>query len=204
MNWPFADLTPMKYGAILVDPPWSYAMRSDKGLAKSPEAHYDTMPLDEIKALPVGHLAGPNCYLFMWSTWPHLPQAMEVMAAWGFRYVTGGSWTKRTVNWKTAFGTGYVLRSATEPYLVGCIGHPKPATRSERNIIAAPESVLAYEDIPDSIEAIRREHSRKPVQMRAMIERLLPGEYACELFAREAWQGYDVWGNQADKFGGGP
>jgi N6-adenosine-specific RNA methylase IME4 len=53
MTWPFDTLTPMKYGAILADPPWAYEMRSDKGHAKSPEAHYGTMSLKQIKALPI-------------------------------------------------------------------------------------------------------------------------------------------------------
>lgn len=196
--WPFAGLTPLKYGAILADPPWAYAMRSEAGHAKSPEAHYQTMTLDAIKDLPVGQLAGPGCYLFLWSTWPHLPQALDVMAAWGFVYVTGGSWTKRTPSGKVAFGTGYVLRSSTEPFLVGKIGQPQVASRSERNLI------LAAEDIPDGIEALRREHSRKPAEMRALIGRLLPRAYCAELFGREPWAGNDVWGNQVTLFGAAP
>ncbi len=80
-NWPFDHLTPMKYGAILADPPWSYVMRSDNGHAKSPEAHYHTMSESAIAALPVSHLAGPDCLLFLWSTWPHLPQALRIMQA---------------------------------------------------------------------------------------------------------------------------
>jgi len=192
--WPFDPLTPMKYGAILADPPWAYVMRSDAGHAKSPEAHYATMDIDAIKALPVASLAGPDCYLFLWSTWPHLPVALEVMTAWGFRYVTGGNWTKRTVNWKLAMGTGYVLRSASEPYLVGKLGRPSITSRSERGVILAPE------EFPDMIDSLRREHSRKPIQMREMIERLLPRAFCCEMFAREAWAGHDVWGNQTDLF----
>ncbi|RJE87393.1 S-adenosylmethionine-binding protein [Paracoccus onubensis] len=184
----------MKYGTILADPPWSYAMWSDKGHEKSPEAHYGTMPIEEIAALPVGHLAGPDCLLFMWSTWPHLTDALYVMDMWGFAYVTGGSWTKRTKNWAVNMGTGYVLRSASEPFLVGKIGHPKVRSRSERNVIVSPE------EIPDQIEGIRREHSRKPPEMRQMIDRLLPDVWGCELFAREAWDGREVWGNEAGKF----
>lgn len=191
--WPFDSLVPMRYGAILADPPWAYAMRSAKGYAKSPEAHYQTMPLAAIKALPVNQLAGPDCYLFLWSTWPHLDQAMEVLRAWGFQYVTGGSWTKRTASGALCFGTGYVMRSASEPFLVGKIGRPEPASRRERNVIRA-------EEVPDTIEALRREHSRKPVEMRAMIERLLPRQTCCELFAREPWAGHHVWGNQTDTF----
>ncbi|TDE40946.1 MT-A70 family methyltransferase [Antarcticimicrobium sediminis] len=192
--WPFGSLTPMKYGRIIADPAWAYAMRSDNGLAKSPEAHYQTMDLDDIKALPVSQLAGPDCYLFLWSTWPHLRQALEVMQAWGFSYVTGGSWHKVTKTGKSAFGTGYVLRSSTEPYLVGKIGAPQIASRSVRNVILSPE------EIPDGIESIRREHSRKPPEMRQVTEQLLPRAHACELFAREAWEGHDVWGNESEKF----
>jgi len=193
--WPFEGLTPLRYGAILMDPPWAYAMRSDKGHAKSPEAHYSTMSAEAIRALPVSQLAGPDCYLFLWSTWPHLPLALNMLEDWGFTYVTGGSWLKRTQHWNVAFGTGYVLRSASEPFLVGRIGRPEIASRSERGVILAPE------DVPDSIEAIRREHSRKPVQMREMIERLFPRQFCCELFAREAWPGNEVWGNETGRFG---
>ena len=175
-------------------------MRSAAGYAKSPEAHYSTMSLENIAALPVRDLAGPDCYLFMWSTWPHLSLALDVMSAWGFTYITGGSWTKRTASGAVNMGTGYVLRSATEPFLVGKIGRPKVASRSVRNVIIAPD------DIPDGIEAVRREHSRKPIQMREMVEALVPNAPRCELFAREAWPGADTWGNQADRFdaeGGG-
>lgn len=194
MSWPFDTLTPLRYGAILADPPWSYAMRSEKGHAKSPEAQYATMDLEAIKALPVSHLAAGDCMLFLWSTWPHLPQALEVMNAWGFRYVTGGSWTKRTPTGKPAFGTGYVLRSATEPFLVGALGRPATRSKSIRNLIETPEQ------IPDGIDALRREHSRKPPEMRTLVETLLPQVFACELFAREPWPGNHVWGNETARF----
>lgn len=177
-SWPFGPLTPMKYGAIIADPPWAYAMRSENGHKKSPEAHYGTMSLTEIKALPVQLLAAPDCLLVLWSTWPHLPQAMEVLEAWGFRYVTGGAWIKRTKEWKLAFGTGYLQRSACEPYLIGSIARPEISSRSERNVIDAPL-------IEDRIQSLRREHSRKPAEMHQMIDRLLPRAYKAELFARQ-------------------
>lgn len=195
-TWPFGHLTPMKYGAILCDNPWRYEMYSDKGYEKSPEAHYQTMSDAELRELPVSELAGPSCLLFMWSTWPHLQQAVDLMKFWGFEYRTGGAWIKRTPSGKLTFGTGYVQRSACEPYLIGRIGRPETASKSDRNVIAAPEL------IPDMMNAVRREHSRKPPEMRAMIDRLLPRAYKCELFAREAWADNDVWGNQIDKFGG--
>lgn len=203
MDWPFGDLRPLKYGAILADPPWSTAMRSQKGYAKSPERHYDTMSAAAIKALPVSHLAGADCYLFLWAVWPQLPLALEVLNAWGFSYVTGGSWLKRTVNWRVSMGTGYVLRSATEPFLVGKVGAPQIGSRGERNAVLAPQT-LEPDQLPDSIEAVRREHSRKPPEMRALIERLLPNQFCCELFGREPWSGHDVWGNETARFEGVP
>ena len=185
-HWPFGTLRPFKYGAILADPPWAYDMRSDKGYGKSPEAHYRTMSEAEIAALPVAHLAGRDCLLWLWSTWPHLEQALRVMRAWGFAYRTGGSWTKLTRTGKRSFGTGYIFRSSTEPFLVGTIGEPSYRSRSVVNLI----------------ESERREHSRKPPEARAKIVQLLPDQFACELFAREPWAGNDVWGNEAGLFGG--
>ena len=196
MNWPFDTLQPLKYGVILADPPWAYSMRSEKGYEKSPEAHYETMDLDAIKGLPVGDLAAGDCLLFLWSTWPHLLQAADVMRAWGFTYKTGGSWFKKTATGKPAFGTGYIFRSACEPYLVGSIGRPFIRSRSERNAFETDD----LSDIPDRIDAERREHSRKPPEMREIIERLCPHAFGAELFAREPWAGYDTWGNQAELF----
>lgn len=186
MSWPFEGLTPFKYGLILADPPWAYEMRSPKGYAKSPEAHYSTLSIDDITRLPVNHLAAPDCMLMMWSTWPHLTAALHTMKEWGCEYKTGGAWVKRTPSGKAAFGTGYLLRSATEPFLVGTIGAPRISSRSERNLI----------------DATRREHSRKPDDMRRMCERLMPGAWRCELFGRQSRHGWDVWGDEARKFDG--
>lgn len=183
--WPFGDLRPLGYGAILADPPWRYEMRSAKGEAKSPQAHYLTMDDQALLELPVGHLAGPDCILVMWAVWPKLDFAMALMQRWGFTFKTGGAWHKRTRHGKTQFGTGYILRGACEPFIVGTIGSPKAGSKSVRNLIDAPV----------------REHSRKPEDMRQMVEQLTPGQWRCELFAREPWAGNDVWGNEVEKFG---
>lgn len=182
--WPFGDLTPGKYGAILADPPWPTEMRSPRGQARCPERHYATMTEAEIAALPVSQLAGPDCALILWATWHHLPMALRVMAAWGFAFRTGGSWVKTTASGAPAMGLGYILRCSEEPYLVGTIGAPRWRSRSERQTILAP----------------RREHSRKPPEMRAMVRRLLPDVWHAELFGREPWPGADVWGNEPGRF----
>lgn len=183
-TWPFGDLRPLHYGAIYADPAWLFKLRSKKGEAKSPQAHYRCMPLKEIQALPVGHLAAPDCLLVMWATFPMLPQAIETLQLWGFQYKTGGSWAKRSrTGKKWAFGPGYIVRSASEVWLIGTIGSPRIKSKSIRNLLVDPI----------------REHSRKPESGWQMVEKLADGPY-CELFGRGQRPGWDVWGNETEKF----
>ncbi|OYV33696.1 MAG: hypothetical protein B7Z80_23315 [Rhodospirillales bacterium 20-64-7] len=170
---------------IMCDPPWHFVNYSEKGEQKNPTAHYDCMPLDDIQALPVLELADPTgCALVMWATGPMLPQAIDTMTCWGFKFVSAGAWAKQSSTGKKwAFGTGYVYRSAAEFWLLGCVGKPKFRSRSIRNLIVSPV----------------REHSRKPEMMRAMCEKQFDGP-RIELFARESAPGWMSWGNQATKF----
>lgn len=180
----FGDLKPFHYGVILADPPWLFANRSAKGEGKNPNQHYPCMKTEDIAALPVNHLAAADCALFMWGTSPMLPQQLGVLGAWGFTYKACGAWAKQSsTGKKLAFGGGYILRSAAEFYIVATRGAPKRKSRSIRNLILAPV----------------REHSRKPDQMHSDIEALYDGPYV-ELFARAPRPGWDVWGNQTDKF----
>lgn len=198
-SWPFGCLAPGRYRLIMADPPWSFDNYSIKGEAKNPKAHYACMPLPAIQALPVGQLAHRDgCLLWMWATWAMLPQAQDTLRAWGFRHVTGAPWQKKTRHGRDAFGTGYVFRVATEPFLIGAIGSPPygPAVRSERGLM----ETCHIGDEPLSIEAAVREHSRKPDEQYAKARRLIPSGPACELFARQAWPGFEVWGNQTAKF----
>lgn len=180
MHWPFAPLTPLRYGAIIADPPWRFMNFSANGEKKNPVAHYRCTTTSKIAALPVSQLAAPDCALVMWATAPMLDSAFHVMREWGFHFKTAGAWAKQSkTGTKLAFGTGYVLRSAAEFFLVGTIGKPEIRSRSERNLILAPV----------------REHSRKPDAMHEIVERLFAGPY-CELFARRARPGWDVWGDE--------
>ena len=72
-----------KYPIIYADPPWRY---SQKGLQGAAENHYPTMNINELCALPVAELAAPDSALFMWATFPQLPEALRLIEAWGFTY----------------------------------------------------------------------------------------------------------------------
>jgi N6-adenosine-specific RNA methylase IME4 len=204
------SLPDRKYGAILADPPWSFATFSAKGKGRSPdgqsraairenraENHYKTMPLDDIRALQVRALAAKDCVLFLWCVDPMLPQAIQVGEHWGFTYKTiAFVWAKlrrensrrgadQDETWHKLFpmGTGYWTRANPELCLLFTRGQPKRLTANVRKLVVAP----------------RREHSRKPDEVREHVQRLVPGPYL-ELFARTTTPGWDVWGNQTDRF----
>jgi N6-adenosine-specific RNA methylase IME4 len=196
MTWPFDPHPPLSYDVILADPPWHFENYSAKGERKGARRHYATLGFDEIAAMPVSKLGRGDCILFMWCCWPTLPQAVDVLERWGFRYVTGGAWHKRTSTGKSAFGTGYVMRSATEPYLIGTLGNPK-TVRDVRNVIETSDASV--------IDAERREHSRKPEVQYETLERMFPAALRrIELFARNQRPKWDAWGNETKKFGAAP
>ncbi len=184
----FAALRP--YGGatlIMADPPWFFENRSQKGEAKNPNQHYPCMPTPEIAAMPVEALAGDNCVLWLWATNPMLPDALFVLDSWGFKYSTAGTWVKRTKNGKLAFGGGYALRSASEPYLIGIRGHmQKDRARNVRTVI----------------EAQVREHSRKPDEAYHAAREIAPSGPAFDLFSRQTREGWTAWGNETGKFDG--
>lgn len=73
---------------IYVDPPWKFKTWSEKGLNASADNHYATSELAEIMALDIDRNAADDCVLFLWATVPMLPEALEVLGAWGFVYVS--------------------------------------------------------------------------------------------------------------------
>ena len=181
---PFIGLPRRHYGCILADPPWQFTTRSPAGQGKSPSRHYRTMPTAEIMAMPVGELAAPHCALFLWVYGSMLPDAMQVMDAWGFRYVSHGSWAKQSPTGRTwSFSTGYTFRGGSEVYLLGFRGRPKRLAANVRNLVVAPV----------------REHSRKPDELRDNAGRMYGGPHL-ELFAREAMPGWTAWGDQVTRF----
>ena len=183
----FANLPQYHYGLIYADPPWRFDLHSAAGEAKSPQAHYGCEGLEALARMPVARLAAPDCALVMWATAPMLSHATALMEAWGFEYKTAGAWAKQSATGESwAFGTGFILRSAAEFFLIGTRGNPKVQSRSVRNLIVAPV----------------REHSRKPDDGHAICEQLYAGPYL-ELFARQRRQGWDCWGNETTKFGEG-
>jgi len=157
------------FQVIVADPPWRY----DTGSSLP----YPTMPIEEIKALPVRAMADENAILWLWTTNAHLRVAFEVVDTWGFEYRTLLTWVKNQM------GTGEWLRGQTEHCLLAVRGKP----------------VFLHGNHSTVLEAARREHSRKPEEFYAMVEATSPGSRV-ELFAREQRKDWRTFGNQTDRF----
>jgi N6-adenosine-specific RNA methylase IME4 len=168
----------VRYPVILADPPWLFeGYTSVEAYERTPK--YPTMSLVEICALPVRDLACDPAILFLWSTSAHLRLAFDVIEAWGFSYSTSAVWCKSDC----APGLGHFVRQQHETLLIARRGDfptPSPSVR--------PSSV---------IRAPRREHSRKPDEVYAIIEAMYPDLPRLEMFARKARPGWTVWGNEA-------
>jgi N6-adenosine-specific RNA methylase IME4 len=175
-------MTDKKYSIIYADPPWSYRTWSKKGKGRSAENHYPTMKLQDICALPVREIAAENAALFMWATFPNLPEALEVIKAWGFEYKTVAfCWVKRNKKSPGWFvGLGHWTRANAEICLLATRGNPKRVSKGVRQVIDTP------------IE----KHSKKPDEIRDRIVTLMGDLPRIELFAREQHPGWDVFGNE--------
>lgn len=172
----------MKYAILYVDPPWDYAGRDQHNTKegnKSVRHHYNTMTLQQLKQLNIPSITDDNALLFLWSSSPHLPQAIELMEHWGFEYKTiAFVWDKQRVN------VGYYTMSQCEICLVGKKGSiPKP--RGAKNI-------------RQFFSEQRGKHSAKPTEFRQRITQMFPTQAKVELFAREKVDGWDVWGNEVE------
>jgi N6-adenosine-specific RNA methylase IME4 len=171
-----------KYKIIYADPPWSYNDKM-KGHSFSLEHEYETQNTNWIKNLPVQTICENDCVLFMWATSPMLPDALEVLRSWGFKYKTVGFvWSKRTKHGKDVSNLGHWTMGNVEMVLVGSRGKPSRIRK----------------DIKQLVIAERTTHSKKPDEVRKRIVDLFGDISRIELFAREKVEGWDSWGNEIE------
>lgn len=171
-----------KYQIIYADPPWSYSDRNCNGACA---AHYNVMTVKDICNLRVPEVTDKNAILFLWTTYPMLREAMEVIEAWGFKYKSiGFQWIKLNTKTPTPFfGLGRWTRGNTEPCLIATKGRPKRVSNAVSQLIVEP----------------RERHSKKPDVTRDKITELVGELPRLEMFARQKTDGWDVWGNEVEK-----
>lgn len=170
-----------KYDIIYADPPWLY---KDKlgGLSKMGATPYSCLSQEELRELPVKNLAAKDCVLFCWATMPKLAEALETIKAWGFKYKTCAfTWVKKNPKGSGIYsGLGHWTNGNAELCLLATKGHPKRVNKSVKQIVLAP----------------RGRHSEKPAEVRERITMLIGDLPRIELFARQAVDGWDCWGNE--------
>lgn len=156
------------------------------------------MSINDIAALPISEIAADDCHLFLWVTGPILEKSFEVIRAWGFRYSgVAFTWIKLrkshdpnqlrilpSLDSDFHVGLGFTTRKNAEFCLLARRGNAKRNAKNIRELILAP----------------RREHSRKPDEAHARIERYADGPYL-ELFGRAQRPNWTVRGDEAEKFG---
>lgn len=189
---PFASLGGKRYDIILADPPWSYDSAGVNGAAAK---QYSTMSDKDIAELPVRDISNPGAFCLMWTTGPKLPQAFDVMKAWGFAYKTVFFvWLKTNKGAPMdpiRNGLGNYTRSACEYVLIGKRTDGKLKLRDAKISSSVGQMIIEP----------RREHSRKPdVTFDKINEFFAPELSRVELFARESRAGFEAWGNEVGKF----
>ena len=175
-----------RYCTIYADPPWRFQNRTGKVAPENKKLNrYETMPLEDITALPIGKIAAEKSHLYLWVPNALLPEGLEVMRAWGYLYKGNIVWEKvRKDGAPDGRGVGFYFRNVTELLLFGIKGAPN------RTLAPARSQV-------NLIRAQKREYSRKPDEIISLIEDCSPGPYL-ELFARGRREGWDMWGSQAN------
>lgn len=181
------------YDVIYADPAWQYGSnelygdKTKEGKRKNRfrplERIYNTMTVEDIKQLPVKDIINKNAVLFLWVTNSHLPEGIEVMKAWGFKYKTVAFvWKKMTPLGKVFFNYAPYTLQSCELCLLGTKGQMSKMKTSN--------------NVRQLLEEVRTKHSVKPDEARTRIEQLFGNTKRIELFARQKYEGWDAWGNE--------
>lgn len=179
MTWPFGNLRMFGYDVVVADPPWQFERWSDKNQKKGAADQYDLMSLEEIKAVPIGHLAKGDSLLLLWTCgWAIATgAAQEIARAWGAIPVTELVWIKTTRLGKVRMGPGYRARTMHEPILLAKWGSPQ------------------HKAFPSSFSGIARRHSEKPVEFDQIVIAATIGQERCNLFSAGIERpGFAGWG----------
>lgn len=187
---------------VVADPPWRYNNRHDTrskskfGIGVAARYSRGVMTVDDMCDFGglVESVCAPDAYLFMWSTPPTMPDAVRLIEAWGFRYVTiGFYWTKLYPNGSVFSGPGRYTPANIEPVLLGARGRCWHTNTGHKPLQEMRE--------PHPRKDGRIHHSRKPDTLQIRLEQWLGHQLdehgMLELFAtraRTGWTclGYDV------------
>lgn len=112
-----------RFRTLVLDPPWE-----ENNVSEASGHSYTTMPVEEIRAVPVPEWAEEQCHLYLWVTNNTVGIGLALIQHYGFAYKTVHTWTKPDL------GLGRYFRNTTEHVLFAVRGELKtrPAARSVR------------------------------------------------------------------------
>lgn len=202
---PLGEVLTLKFNCIVADPPWpmpdtgkqTSGSRTHTGKyeakggrivnvdwwkrldGKKVKIPYQTMTIDEIKALTIP--SAKDAHLYLWTVNRHVENAYGVARAWGFKPSTLLVWAKTPMG--IGFGGTYCNSAEF------CLFCRKGTLKAKRRI----DSTWWQWSRPYINGHIA--HSTKPEAFQDMVEMVSPGPYL-ELFARRHRLGWTVWGNE--------
>jgi len=168
------------FDVVSVDPPWPYEgnnknITSFDAVGRRVANPYPEMSIEQIKKIELPLIN--DAVVLLWTTHKFLPDAFDILKYWNLEYKATLVWNKEKI------GMGAWFRMQCEFCLVGIKGKPYWNNTTFRDILNEP----------------RREHSRKPEGFFKMIEQITLGR-RLEYFSREKRDGWEVFGNDIDKF----
>lgn len=152
---------------LCADPPWKFGDKLP-GPGRGAEKHYPCLTIDELKAFPLPPL-DPDCHLFMWRVGAMVPEAYEVVKAWGFVAKAEVLWLKRTVHGKRHFGMGRQVRYEHEVAIIATRGRPKVNAKNIRSTFGDHEPPIRYVETA-VFEYLRRRAEDGDVEAAGLLE----------------------------------
>lgn len=168
-----------RYECIVIDPPWDMQKIERDVRPNQVAFDYPTMTEEELARFDVPGISADDAHLFCWTTHKHLPSALRLIEAWGYRYVCTMVWHKP---------------GGFQP-----IGLPQYNCEFALYARRGSPSFIDTKAFPTCFEAPRREHSRKPDEFYDTVRRVTAGP-RIDVFSRESRDGFDTFGNEAGKF----
>ncbi len=177
-----------KFRAAMVDVPHQFRNTRVGGSLKSGASQkYPVLNLEEVKRLPIANIMAKDSLLLYWTPVSMKPEALAVVRAWGYKYVTTLFWIKTQKHnpKKIKLGMGYNVRGAVEECWI-CRRGKVPALGIQKpNVIFAPAG----------------RHSAKPDEAYAYFEPALERlglAPKVDIFARAERPGWVPMGNEID------
>lgn len=168
------------YNVISIDPAWNYEGENKNITSYDANGRRVANPYPEMSTQKIKDIKLPllnDSVVFLWTTHKFLPDAFDILKNWNLDYKATLVWNKEKI------GMGAWFRMQCEFCLVGIKGKPYWDNTTYRDIINEP----------------RRQHSRKPDAFFDMVDKITLGR-KLEYFSREKREGWDVFGNDVNKY----